>query len=126
MFWARLSARYQQICSEGRQKNSVYFGVRAIISLIIGVVVVAGCLIGAYFIMTTIGESLLIIFAIVLAIGLAAAALVGLLNGIVASLICVIYQLRLNRGPMGWIALAVWVLFIGAAIGVLIWAVFNS
>lgn len=116
MFWSKLSDKYAKICSEGRQTTSVYFGVRAIISIITGIILMGLFAIGLGYAAGVLMNSLLFLFGIVIAAGLAVGILVAFVNGVIGSLICVIYQLRLNRGPMGWIALAVWILFLVAGV----------
>ena len=118
-FWSRLSDRYNRICAEGRADKSVYFGVRAIISMVISAVLIVGIVAGVYYVLL-LTDTLLVVFAIIIAVALGIGGLLAMLNGVIGSLVCVIYQLRLNRGPIGWVALALWIaLFAGMIVGII-------
>ena len=78
----------------------MYFGVRAIISMVFSALLMVGIVAGVFYTLTLM-DSLLVIFAIIIAIVLGLGGIVVMIIGVIGSLICVIYQLRLNRGPMG-------------------------
>ncbi len=119
-FWSRLSDRYNRICSEGSAEKSVYFGVRAIISMVFSALLMVGIVAGVFYTLMLM-DSLLVIFAIIIAIVLGLGGIVVMIIGVIGSLICVIYQLRLNRGPMGWIALVVWIGLLAATVWAIIY-----
>lgn len=104
--------KYREIRDSDRKTTSNYFGIRAIIvSLLVplGILLLTVC----YQSIQSGGNSLWSVIAAIFGILLGIALpLVALLRGTVY----VILQLRLNRKPISWVALVVYVVALGGAI----------
>lgn len=114
-FWSKLSTDYGRIASDPeRRAKSVRFGVQSILSSVFGAAVVLLCALGVSSLMSdTDGmKALGIVFAALLAL----IALVAVVQLTVRGLIATVYQMRLNRRPIGIISLVVWILSVIATI----------
>ena len=112
MYFTNISARYNRIANDPERKDkSVYFGVRSIISSIIGAIIVVLCAFGISALMDS--DSIVsIVFIVILALCMISALFECSLRG----LITMIYQLRLNKLPIGWVSLAVFIVSVVAMI----------
>lgn len=112
MFWLDLSVHKDHITSDPeRRRNSNYFGIRSIISSLLGFIVAALCGWG-FFALSGTGDGLGVILVIILMVILALMAILSFLQGIVQGFVCFIYQLRINKKPIGWVALAIWLVLL--------------
>ena len=124
-FWSEISFQYERIKSDPeRREKSVFLGVRSIIQTIICAALAAASLYGgiyllAHFSGAVYGPITLVFWIAGIAL-LFAAAVVSVLTGIVGGLLCMIYQFRLNKRAVRWIALAVWIVAVLGAIAVVI------
>lgn len=122
-FWVNLKVRYETIAKDPeRKEKSVYFGVRSIISSIFSAIVIALSIWGIFACFNALNtDSFNMILAWIFIVLLAVIALTALFNGFVAALISTMYQLRLNKKPIGWVALAILIVaFVGAIIAALL------
>ena len=110
-FWSQLSTKYARIASNPEQREkSICFGVESIASTIFGAIIIVLCAFGVSALIS--GSALGVILAVLLVI----VALVSLVQLIVRGLITMIYQLKLNKKPVGIAALIIWILAVIAAI----------
>ncbi len=122
-FWANLRFRYDTIAKDPeRKEKSIYFGVRSIISSIFSAIVIALSVWGIFACSNAMNaDSLNAIVAWVFIVLLAVITFTALCNGFVSALISTVYQLRLNKKPIGWVALAILIVsFVGAIIAALL------
>ena len=106
MYFSNLSTRYQIIMnSPERREKSVYFGVRSILSSIFGAIIVILCAFGISALMDN-DNILSIVFIILLALCMISA----LFECTLRALITMIYQLRVNKNLISWVALAVFLI----------------
>lgn len=138
LFWNNINIRYQNIKNnEEERPKSIKMGVHSIVNSIIGVII--ACL-GIWLLIVCIqnlqalnveaspdwaGDLILAgmdatfyIIGIVLGAGVVIAALFG---GMVRALIYLIYQLKLNKRAIGWVALGI---LIAGVIGIILTVVF--
>ncbi|MBD5132816.1 MAG: hypothetical protein HDT28_09585 [Clostridiales bacterium] len=111
----RLNRRYRKICDEpGRKETTMWFGVYSIIMSIFTTGMFVLC---AWAIMAILdlGDLGIIVF-IVFIIGFVVALVVLLVEYICSALMGIFYQFRCNRRPIGFIALAVFILTTAAMI----------
>lgn len=115
-FWSRLSTSYTLIANDPeKREKSVRFGVQSIICSILGAALITLCMFGVA--TTTRGSSSLEgLVGIVVAAFLVLIAVVSLVQLIVRGLIVTVYQLKLNKHPVGKAALAIWIIAVIAAI----------
>ncbi|MCM1305930.1 MAG: hypothetical protein NC037_06180 [Bacteroides sp.] len=105
MFNTHLKIRYQRICENPeKREKSVYFGVLSILFSIIGAVIVALCAFGISSLMDN-DNLLSIVFIVILALCI----LISIVECTIRSLISTVYQLKVNKLPIGWAALAVFI-----------------
>ena len=118
-FWTKKSYKFHALKDdETKRPISVSLGVQSIIQSIISLVAVA---LGAFLLTTCVNGMktdalMLIIFVF---IGLAASVAVmifSFIQGFLGAMLCWIYQLRLNKKAVGFIAIVVWILCLVGAI----------
>lgn len=122
-FWTHIGVQYGLIKNnEERREKSVYLGVRSIIQTVICAALTVGLLFGAVFLVRQLeGEAaLLFIFIIIGIIACVAGALSALVQGVIGGLLYMIYQFRLNKRPIRWVALGVW---IAAVVGMILFVI---
>lgn len=122
-FWVKADRRYKTLCEDpAKKESSIVLGSRAIVSGIVGAAFAMLFLWGmrACFDHVAAVRTGSVAGSPVLAlIGLAACAagaLATLLRGIVGGLVYTVYQFRLNRRPVRWVALAVCLLCFAAVV----------
>ena len=105
MYFSNLGASYKRISNDPEKKDkSVYFGIRSILSSIFGAIIVVLCAFGISALMDTDN-----IVSIVIIVVLVLCMLSALFECTLRGLITMIYQLRLNKQPIGWASLAVFI-----------------
>lgn len=118
-FWEKADRKYNKIkADEAQKETSVSLGVRGIIQAVLSAVVVALLVFGGVFCATKIEFELA---GLLYLLGTIIAFLCGLailVQGLVGALIFIIYQMKLNKRAIGWIALIIWFLCLGGAIAV--------
>ena len=118
-FWEKADRKYNKIkADEAQKETSVSLGVRGIIQAVLSAVVVALFVFGGVFCATKIEFELA---GLLYLLGTIIAFLCGLailVQGLVGALIFIIYQMKLNKRTIGWIALIIWFLCLGGAIAV--------
>ena len=122
-FWTHIGVQYAAIKNnEERREKSVYLGVRSIIQTLICAALTVGLLIGAVALVGLLeGEAaLLFIFIIVGIVACLIGALSTLVQGVIGGLLYMIYQFRLNKRPIRWVALGVW---IAAVVGMIVFVI---
>ena len=106
MYFSTLSMWYNRIISDPeKREKSVYFGVQSIITSIVGATMVILCAFGVSALLRSDGGIVAIVFIALLALLM----VVGLFEFTLRGLVAMIYQLRVNKRPIGWVALAVWI-----------------
>lgn len=122
LFWINLSTKYDTIKKDPeKKKKSIYFAVRTILTSLFSAIVVVLSIWGIIACFNNLSsESLssmmLSIFMWIFIVILILVALTGFINGFIASALCVSYQLRLNKKPIGWVALAILIIAFVTAI----------
>ena len=118
-FWEKADRKYNKIkADEVQNETIVSLGVRGIIQAVLAAVVVALLVFGGVFCATKIEFELA---GLLYLLGTIIAFLWGLailVQGLVGALIFIIYQMKLNKRAIGWIALIIWFLCLGGAIAV--------
>lgn len=105
MYFSTLSMWYNRIISDPeKREKSVYFGVQSIITSIVGAVMVILCAFGVSALLKSDSGIVAMVFIVLLALLM----VVGLFEFTLRGLVAMIYQLRVNKRPIGWVALAVW------------------
>lgn len=124
-FWTRATRRYDKLKNDERlRESSADLGVRAIVrSLICGALfcgfiwLAALCVKDFQSVQAGNGGTLLSILGIV--VGLLGA-FFTFVQGAIGGLIYLVYQFKLNRKPVRWVALAVWLIVV---VGTVVFAV---
>ncbi len=105
MYFTNMSVRYDRIVSDpNRREKSVWFGVQSLVASLFGAAVIILCAFGISALMKE-DNIVTLVFIILLVVIM----LVAILECTVRGLISMIYQLRVNKKPVGWIALAIWI-----------------
>lgn len=125
-FWTKASNRYVRLKDdEGQRETSQTLGVRSIVRTLTGVVLfvalvwlLVACIGNFRSVQSGSGGSLPILSIIGIVFG-AVGALAAFVQGVLGGLIYLIYQFKLNRRPVRWIALSVWLL---SLIGMVVFA----
>ena len=115
-FWSQVSNQYARLtANEEKRARSVRLGVTAMILAVISAALVVGSVWGLGTAMGLISDSPIVgIVVLLLCIGVA---ITFLTRGMINALLYAIYQLRLNKKAIGWVALVVWFISLAAAIG---------
>ncbi len=122
-FWLRTERRYKKIRNDEKLRpNSVRLGVQSITESIVFAVLVSLCI----WLLSLCAENYQSVSAgaggrlpVLSIIGMAAAAIAAFIlfvRGMIGALICLVYQFKLNRCAVRWIALIVWILAIAGII----------
>ena len=105
MYFNHLSVWYNRIVNDpDKREKSVYFGVRSIISSLVGAIIIILCAFGISALINN-ENALTVVFMVLLAVAMISVLFECTLRGLVT----MIYQLRVNKRPIGWIALAVFI-----------------
>lgn len=114
-YFVKLRSKYERIESDRQKREvSVYFGVMSLINSVIWAMLVVLGAVGLGFSIEFLGSSFII--GIVMVIFCGALAVVSLVYLAFGSSMCFVYQLKLNKHPIGYIAIGVWVLCIAASV----------
>ena len=120
-FWVRAFTKYQRIKeNEEKRATSVKLGVRSIVQSIIAAAALVLCAFGMKLCLNNLSSStatlpVFTVIGLVLFIGIA---IVSLIQGMLGAMMYWIYQLKLNKKPIGYAAMAVWIVCLIAAIAV--------
>ncbi len=120
-FWSHIQTQYSKIkADEEKAKSSSKLGTTAIILSVISAIIVVGAAFGTLKLFDYMNNSSFIIGLIGLLVCIAAL-LIAFVQGVLGSLFYSIYQMKLNKKPIGWISLVVWfACVILAVVGVLL------
>lgn len=122
LFWVRAGRKYSKIREDERlREKSVRLGIRSIVQ---SIACAALMVLSIWLLTTCLGNLqgsdnsfILNITGVIIGAGCAVALLI---QGMVGSLIYLVYQFKLNRRPVRWIGLAIW---IAALVAVIVTAV---
>lgn len=118
-FWITISNKYERIRNDPTKRNSVTLGITSILMSIFGVISAVGFAYLAFLCFSVEGLSILVTF--ILGIVCALAAIICFFKLLIASLLYAAYQLRLNKRPIGIVALVVSLLLIvGAVVAIIL------
>ena len=114
MFWLTISNKYERLRNDPTKQHSVSLGVESILMSILGAGATVGLAYLTYLCFTVEGLAGLLtwIFGLIFAFS----ALAVFIELVVASLFYAIYQIRLNRHPIGYVALVLSILIIAGSI----------
>lgn len=119
-FWIGMRTRFDRYRNEGKAETSVAFGILSICYSLFGCALLALFVwLASLLLLQT--DGLTPLLAVPFAVILGILALVVAVRGPIAGLVAAVYQLRLNKKPIGWIALAVWFLALAAAVVAALW-----
>lgn len=119
-FWTKIRFKYERLSKdEEKKKSSIKLGIWSICETLVGAIITALALWGMLLCVNAMGNNSFIL-PLIGAIVTAVLALTALVRGIIGGLLYMIYQLKLNKRAIGYIALALWLLAIGAVIAVVI------
>ncbi len=115
-FWSNARVKYNRLkADEERRESSTYLGVQSIVHSVLGVVLFGLCLWGLsalfnHFTSIQLGDSEwgMPIFTVLGMLVLAVSAVVVLLKFTAYALVLMIYQFKLNKKPVRWVAFALW------------------
>ena len=118
-FWLTVSTRYERIRNDPTRRNGIALGVTSLLMSIFGIISAVGFAYLAFLCFTVEGLSILVTF--ILGIVCALAAIMCFFQLLIAGLMYAAYQLRLNRRPIGIVALIVsLVLIVGAVVAIIL------
>ncbi|MDE5721413.1 MAG: hypothetical protein K2I30_01550 [Clostridia bacterium] len=119
-FWITAANRYNRLkANDEKREKSVSLGVRSILTGIFTGVVTLLCVWGLHACIGFLNDgSLGFIIVLILTICLAAVLLAALVQGFIGSLLYLVYQFKLNKRAVRWVALAVWLAVLIAVIAV--------
>lgn len=118
LFWVRAGRKYSKIREDERlREKSVRLGIRSIVQ---SIACAALMVLSIWLLTTCLGNLqgsdnsfILNIAGVIIGAGCAVALLI---QGMVGSLIYLVYQFKLNRRPVRWIGLAIWIAALVAVI----------
>lgn len=122
-FWTTAASKYKRLkANEEKRDKSVSLGVESIIHCISTVIVVLLCVWGLSACIGFLSDpSLGFIMVLILTVALAAMIIVAIVQGFIGGLIYLIYQFKLNKRAVRWVALAVWLfVFVAIVVGTII------
>ena len=122
-FWLTISYKYDRIKNDPTRRNGVALGVTSLIMSIFGVISAVGFAYLAFLCFSVEGLSIVVTF--IFGIVCALAAIMCFFQLLVASLLYAAYQLRLNKRPIGIVALVVSLLLIIGAVVAIILVIAN-
>ena len=108
MFWVTVSNEYDRIKDGHKAQTSVKLGVESLIMSIFGIFATVGFAVLAYFCFSV--DDLALLLTFILGIICAAAALAFFIRLVLASIVYAAYQMKLNRRPIGIVALVISIL----------------
>lgn len=114
-FWTRIGRKYDRLrANDAKREKSIALGVQSILQSILcgGMSVLS--LFGVYFCIYGFTHGTLPVFSLIGLVTCAVAAVAFFVQGVIGALIYMIYQFRLNRRGVRWVALVVWFLSIAA------------
>jgi len=113
-FWLGMRVRYDRIAQDAdRKEKSSFFGVQSILCSLFGMAAVILCAFGIRACMQQ-DSALLILFIALLVIVM----LVALVQCTSRALVATIYQMKLNKKPIGWVSLVLWIIALVAMVAV--------
>ncbi len=117
-FWIKIEGKYKKIRDDETKKaTSVSLGVRSIIqSVICGALTILALWGLSYCVANFTSGGSFIILTIIGIIATAFIALSLFVQGLIGGLLYMIYQLKLNRKAVGFVALIIWILVIVAVV----------
>ena len=119
LFWLAIGNKYERLKNDPERQDSVLLGVSSLIMSVVGVLSAVGFAYLAFLCFSAEGLTIILTFIFGIVLVLAAAACFFQL--LVASVFYAAYQLKLNKRPIGIIALVVSLLMIVAAfVGIII------
>ncbi len=118
IFWTNIISKYERLkCNEATRNKSVALGVQSIIqSVLCGIFTVLSLLGLVWCINNFTGGGLMPIFTLIGAVAAAAAAIGFFVWGVIGGLVYMIYQFKLNKRAVRWVALVVWIAVIVAIV----------
>lgn len=120
LFWVKAGRRYEKLKNnEEKRDKSVSLGVRSIVQSVICAALAIVALLGLHFFLENLNGTLDSFGPILSLLGVivtAVLALALLIQGIFGSLVYMVYQFKLNKQPMRFVALIVWILAIAAVV----------
>lgn len=114
-FWTRISCKYDSLrANDSKRDKSIALGVQSVLQSVLcgGMTVLS--LFGVYYCIYGFTHLTLPIFSLIGLFGCAVAAVAFFVQGVIGALIYMIYQFKLNRRGVRWMALVVWFLSIAA------------
>ena len=114
MFWVTVSSEYDRIKGGPKAETSVRMGVESIFMSIFGLIFTVGFAVLAYYCFAA--EGLIALLAWLFGIICALSALAIFIRLTVASIVYAAYQMKLNRRPIGIVALVISILMSIASI----------
>ena len=131
-FWISISNQYDRIKADpNRRDKSIYMGVRSIVQTVLCAIVAAACFYGGLYLAThfigAVYELITLVFWIAGVVFLFLSTFLSVVMGIFGGLLYLIYQFKLNKRASRWIALAVWILAVLAAIAavIILWSIIG-
>ena len=116
-FWSKADRKYNNLkADEDKKDTSVSLGVRGIIQAILSAVFVALFVFGGVFCFSKTEFELAGLLYILGGVISLLCGLAVLVQGFFGALFYVIYQMKLNKRAIGWIALVIWFLCLAGAI----------
>ncbi|MCH5158448.1 MAG: hypothetical protein J1F33_04525 [Clostridiales bacterium] len=124
-FWTSISNQYERIKSDPvRHERSVSMGVRSIIQTVLCAVLAAASFYGGIFVATyfigAVYEVITLVFWIAGLVAMFLVSAMSVIMGIFGGLLYLIYQFKLNKRAIRWVALAVWIIAVVAAVAAVI------
>lgn len=108
LYWVNIGARYDRLKNdEQKQPVSVNLGVQSIIYSILGTILLSLFTFSIAYLVKTPTDSLGEILKVVVIVLCSILALLSIFYGILNGLMCAVYQKRLNKLPIGSIALGI-------------------
>ena len=119
-FWVTAANRYNRLkANEEKREKSVSLGVRSIVTCIFTAAAAILCVWGLHACIGFLDDgSLGFVIVLILTICLAAVLIAALVQGLIGSLLYLIYQFKLNKRAVRWVALCVWLATLIAVIAV--------
>lgn len=107
-FWHNKHVKYIHLRTSEEKEKSTYFGVQSIIESIVGLVIIGLSIWGVIALIQHLTIELGF-FQILGIIVLAGVILSALVYCPIQALVCLIYQLIINKKAIGWVALGIWI-----------------
>lgn len=118
-FWIRISNKYDRLKEDPRKQNSVSLGVTSLLMSIFGLLTAVGFAYLAFLCFSV--DDLSILLTFIFGIMCAIAAIACFFQMLVASIIYAAYQLKLNKRPIGIVALVIsLVMLVASIVGIIV------